>query len=142
MASRAKLIHRLSTNLSRYTNIQNQLSGFQNPDIFSESYLPQLPFTENSALAHSKSMSMNLSNEKSQEIFDLVRDRLTGNRHAPSPNFQNALLQGDRSQDPHIMSRKMMQDHVDSYWRNFHSQLPICQYIMFVTYETELMRDA
>jgi hypothetical protein len=95
-------------------------------NIFAESYPPQMVFTPNAISSEIKLPSTVLSNEKSQQIFDLVSDRLIANKHPPVTEYQNSLLEGDRTQDFHIMSRTMMQSHIDGYWQNFHSQLPIC----------------
>ena len=85
-----------------------------------------MAFTPDAISCEMKLPSTVLSNEKSQEIFDLVSDRLIANKYPPVKEYQNSLLEGDRTQDFHIMSRTMMQNHIDGYWRNFHSQLPIC----------------
>jgi hypothetical protein len=108
------------------SDIRGQYAEIAHHNIFGENYLPQTLFTPNAISYEIKLPSTALSNEKSQEIFDLVRDRLIANKHPPVTDYQNSLLEGDRSQDFHIMSRKMMQSHIDGYWRNFHSQLPIC----------------
>ncbi|KFZ11248.1 hypothetical protein V501_04857 [Pseudogymnoascus sp. VKM F-4519 (FW-2642)] len=106
-------------------NTQSQFSESPNPDIFSESYLPQFPLTIGTASYEINLPSAALSNEKSKEIFNLIRDRLTGNKHTPELNFQNSTLHRDPSQDLNIMSQNMMQEYINSYWMNFHSQLPI-----------------
>jgi hypothetical protein len=67
-----------------------------------------------------------LTEEKSQEIFDRLCDSITTDRNKLFQAAQNTLLAGDRSQEFHLMSRAMMQNHIDSYWQNFHPQLPIC----------------
>lgn len=115
------------TDTNSYTNTQSQFSESPNLDIFSESYLPQLPLTINTAFCEANLPSTALSSEKNTEIFNLIRDKLTGNKHTPAFSFQNNLLEGDPSQDYCIMSRHMMQEHINSYWMNFHSQLPICK---------------
>jgi hypothetical protein len=68
-----------------------------------------------------------LSEEKSQEIIDLIKDRFNEKDHAPVAKQKEALLEGDRSNDTHMMSRKMMETYIGSFWYHFHSQLPICE---------------
>jgi hypothetical protein len=69
-----------------------------------------------------------ISEDKSQEIIDLIKERFTETDHAPVAKQKEALLEGDRSSDSHILSRKMMQVYIASFWSHFHSQLPICEY--------------
>jgi hypothetical protein len=68
---------------------------------------------------------MVLSDEKSQEIIDLIKERFNETDHAPVARQKEALLEGDRNVDSHMMSRKMMQTYIASFWWNFHPQLPI-----------------
>ena len=73
-----------------------------------------------------------ISEDKSQEIIDLIKERFTETDHAPVAKQKEALLEGDRSSDSHILSRKMMQVYIASYWSHFHSQLPIRKYCFVV----------
>ncbi|KAH8592916.1 fungal-specific transcription factor domain-containing protein [Bisporella sp. PMI_857] len=66
-----------------------------------------------------------LSEEKSQAIIDLIKDRFNETDHAPVARQKEALLEGDRSDDGHMMSRKMMQTYIGSYWYHFSEQVPI-----------------
>jgi len=66
-----------------------------------------------------------LSEEKSQAIVDLVKERFNETDHAPAGQ-KEALLEGDRSDDSHMLSRKMMQTYIGSYWYHFSEQVPIC----------------
>jgi hypothetical protein len=68
-----------------------------------------------------------LSEEKSQEIVDLIRERFNETGHAPVAKQKEALLEGDRNEDSHMLSRKMMQTYIGSFWWHFHPQLPICK---------------
>lgn len=70
-----------------------------------------------------------LSEEKSQAIIDLIKERFNETDHAPVARQKEALLEGDRSEDSHMMSRKMMQTYIGSYWYHFSDQVPIrmCQ---------------
>lgn len=69
-----------------------------------------------------------LSDEKSQEIIDLIKERFNETDHAPVAKQKEALLEGDRNEDSHMMSRKMMQTYIGSFWWHFHPQLPICEF--------------
>ncbi|PVH74930.1 hypothetical protein DL98DRAFT_499132 [Cadophora sp. DSE1049] len=66
-----------------------------------------------------------LSEEKSQAIVDLIKERFIEIDHAPVAREKEALLEGDRSDDSHMMSRKMMQTYIGSYWYHFSNQVPI-----------------
>jgi len=66
-----------------------------------------------------------LSEEKSQAIIDLIKDRFNETDHAPVARQKGALLEGDRTEDSHMMSRKMMQTYIGSYWYHFSEQVPI-----------------
>ncbi|KAI6712744.1 hypothetical protein JHW43_004711 [Diplocarpon mali] len=66
-----------------------------------------------------------LSEEKSQQIVDLIKERFNETDHAPVARQKEALLEGDRSDDSHLLSRKMMQTYVGSYWYHFSDQVPI-----------------
>lgn len=66
-----------------------------------------------------------LSEEKSQQIVDLIKDRFNEGEHTPVAKQKEALLDGDRNDDSHMLSRKMMQTYIGSYWYNFSEQVPI-----------------
>ncbi|KAI0555485.1 fungal-specific transcription factor domain-containing protein [Xylaria curta] len=66
-----------------------------------------------------------LSDEKSQEIFDLIKEKFHEDNHAPVERQGENLLEGDRNDDEHMLSRKMMQVYIGSYWLHFSDQVPI-----------------
>ncbi|KAI1177452.1 fungal-specific transcription factor domain-containing protein [Nemania sp. FL0916] len=66
-----------------------------------------------------------LSEEKSQEIFDLIKEKFHEDNHAPVERQGENLLEGDRNDDEHMLSRKMMQIYIGSYWLHFSDQVPI-----------------
>ena len=70
-----------------------------------------------------------LSEEKSQTIIDLIKERFNETDHAPVGKQKEALLEGDRSEDSHMMSRKMMQTYIGSYWYHFSEQFPIRKFL-------------
>ncbi|KAH8889684.1 hypothetical protein GQ53DRAFT_651715 [Thozetella sp. PMI_491] len=66
-----------------------------------------------------------ISEEKSIEIFEFVRDRFHENNHAPVERQRDSILEGDRNDDNHMLSRRMMQAYIGSYWLHFSDQVPI-----------------
>ncbi|KAI1324164.1 fungal-specific transcription factor domain-containing protein [Xylariaceae sp. FL0255] len=66
-----------------------------------------------------------LSEEKSQEIFDMIKEKFQENNHAPIERQGDSILEGDRCEDGHMLSRKMMQVYIGSYWIHFSDQVPI-----------------
>ncbi len=70
-----------------------------------------------------------LSEDKSQAIVDLIKERFNETDHAPVARSKEALLEGDRSNDSHMLSRKMMQTYIGSYWYHFSDQMPICTFV-------------
>ncbi|KFA55463.1 hypothetical protein S40293_02010 [Stachybotrys chartarum IBT 40293] len=66
-----------------------------------------------------------ISEEKSQEIYEFIRDRFHENDHSPVERQRESILEGDRSQPDHMLSRRMMQAYIGSYWYHFSDQIPI-----------------
>lgn len=66
-----------------------------------------------------------LSEEKSQEVFDFIKDRFHEMDHAPIERQRENIIEGDRSDEHHMLSRKMMQLYIGSYWHHFSDQIPI-----------------
>ncbi|KAI0020950.1 fungal-specific transcription factor domain-containing protein [Xylariomycetidae sp. FL0641] len=66
-----------------------------------------------------------LSEEKSQQIYDIIKERFHEKDHAPVERQRDTILEGDRSEDDHLLSRKMMQQYIGSYWWHFSDQVPI-----------------
>lgn len=66
-----------------------------------------------------------ISEEKSQEIFDFIKDRFHENKHDPAERERDSILQGDRSVGDHMLSKRMMQAYIASYWYHFSDQMPI-----------------
>lgn len=65
-----------------------------------------------------------ISEDKSQEIFDLIKDRFHVDS-ASSGRARDDILDGDRSNDHHMLSKMMMQAYIGSYWYHFSDQMPI-----------------
>ncbi|RBR25897.1 uncharacterized protein FIESC28_01170 [Fusarium coffeatum] len=66
-----------------------------------------------------------ISEEKSQELFDFIKERFHDNKHAPPDRQWVDLLEGDRSNGGHMLSKRMMQAYIGSYWYHFSDQMPI-----------------
>ncbi|KAK4193565.1 fungal-specific transcription factor domain-containing protein [Podospora australis] len=66
-----------------------------------------------------------ISDEKSAEIFEFIRERFHENGHTPIERQREGILEGDRNDDTHMLSRKMMQAYIGSYWLHFSDQVPI-----------------
>jgi hypothetical protein len=94
------------------------------PGFFPPNQQPHHPMAVTSLLDTSLPETV-LSEEKSQAIIDLIKERFNETDHAPVARQKEALLEGDRSEDSHMMSRKMMQTYIGSYWYHFSEQVPI-----------------
>ncbi|TVY22845.1 Zinc finger protein [Lachnellula hyalina] len=94
------------------------------PGFFPPNQQPHHPMAVTSLLDTSLPETV-LSEEKSQQIIDLIKERFNETDHAPVARQKEALLEGDRSEDSHMMSRKMMQTYIGSYWVHFSAQVPI-----------------
>lgn len=85
---------------------------------------PQHPMSVTSLLETSLPEST-ISEEKSQAIVDLIRDRFPESDNSATGKHKEEILEGDRSDDSHMLSRKMMQTYIGSYWYHFSEQVPI-----------------
>jgi len=66
-----------------------------------------------------------ISDDKSAEIYDLIKDRFHENGQTPIERQREQILEGDRTQDDHMLSKRMMQAYIGSYWLHFSDQVPI-----------------
>jgi hypothetical protein len=66
-----------------------------------------------------------ISEEKCSEIFDFIKERFHETDHAPVERQRDSIIDGDRNEDTHMLSRKMMQAYIASYWLHFSDQMPI-----------------
>ncbi|KAM5348215.1 hypothetical protein ACJ41O_008039 [Fusarium nematophilum] len=66
-----------------------------------------------------------ISEEKSQELFDFIKERFHDNKHAPSERQWDDIVEGDRMNGDHMLSKRMMQAYIGSYWFHFSDQIPI-----------------
>lgn len=63
-----------------------------------------------------------LTEERSREIVDFIREKFNEKDLVKPKEY---FLEGDHSDDSHMMSRKMMQTYMDNFWWHFHPQLPM-----------------
>ncbi|MCJ1398773.1 hypothetical protein MMC11_001974 [Xylographa trunciseda] len=85
---------------------------------------PQHPMAVTSILDSSFPETI-LSEEKRQELLDLIQKRFNETNHAPVHKQKEDLLSGDSQDDRHVLSLRMMQNYIGSYWYHFHPQMPI-----------------
>lgn len=76
-------------------------------------------------LLDENSPETNISDERSQEIFDFIFDRFHEQDVAPPERSRDSIVSGNREHDNHMLSRRMMQAYLGSYWYHFSDQLPI-----------------
>lgn len=113
-----------------YTDAQNQYLPYFANDMNLGGFFPPSHMQQPHPMAVTSLLDTSLpetvlSEEKSQAIVDLIKERFNETGHAPVARQKEALLEGDRSDDRHMMSRKMMQTYIGSYWYNFSEQAPI-----------------
>lgn len=65
-----------------------------------------------------------ISEEKANEVFEFIKERFHENGRAPVEHKRDSFVEGERTDD-HMMSRKMMQAYIGSYWLHFDDQIPI-----------------
>ncbi|KAI4213536.1 MAG: hypothetical protein LQ351_003760 [Letrouitia transgressa] len=66
-----------------------------------------------------------LSNDKWHQLLELIENRFNETDHAPVRKQKEALLDGNRDDPGHVLSLRMMQTYIGSYWYHFHPQMPI-----------------
>ncbi|KAF2430919.1 hypothetical protein EJ08DRAFT_660339 [Tothia fuscella] len=90
---------------------------------FSQPVPPQHPMAVNN-LIDTNMQQLALSEERRQEILDLIDSRFDDTSHAPGKKREE-LLDGHRDDENHLLSLQMMQTYIASYWLHFHPQMPI-----------------
>lgn len=119
--------------MNSYNDAQNQYQPYLANELNLGGYFPQNqqhPMAVMSLL-DPPTPDMILSDEKSQEVVDLIKNRFNEADHDAIPRQKESILEGDRSNDLHVLSRMMMQTYIEAFWRHFHPQLPICKYLLF-----------
>ena len=85
---------------------------------------PQHPMAVTSILDSSFPETI-LSEDKRQELLELIQKRFNETNHAPVHKQKEELFSGDSENDCHVLSLRMMQAYIGSYWYHFHPQMPI-----------------
>ncbi|KAL2867196.1 putative C2H2 finger domain protein [Aspergillus lucknowensis] len=73
-----------------------------------------------------------MSEEKRQELLDLMSTRFNEAAYSAVAKRKDALMDGDIDEDSHVLSLSKMQTYIGSYWYHFHVQLPILHRPTFV----------
>ncbi|RDW83694.1 putative C2H2 finger domain protein [Aspergillus mulundensis] len=73
-----------------------------------------------------------MSEEKRQELLDLMSTRFNEAAYSAVAKRKDALMDGDMDEDSHVLSLSKMQTYIGSYWYHFHAQLPILHRPTFV----------
>lgn len=102
-----------------YFNYDPVVTGY-----FNQPAPPQHPMAVNSILDTSLPESA-LSEEKRQQLLDLIMGRFNETDHAPVKKQKDEICEGNKDDDHHVLSLHMMQTYIGSYWIHFHPQMPI-----------------
>ncbi|KAL8659612.1 MAG: hypothetical protein Q9226_000317 [Calogaya cf. arnoldii] len=108
-----------STDLSRTPN------GYE--DIMNGTYdrpVPQHPMSVTSIVDPAQTEAI-LSEDKWQQLLELIENRFIETDNAPVEKQKSALLHGNLEDPHHVLSRSRMQTYIGSYWYHFHPQMPI-----------------
>ncbi|KAH8691490.1 putative C2H2 finger domain protein [Talaromyces proteolyticus] len=130
-------------------NYSNMMAGYSDPSqthaqfagndpAYGSAYpnvIPQHPMSVTSILDSTPPEAM-MSEEKRQDVLHLISTRFNETAHSAVNTRKEALMEGDIDADSHILSLRMMQTYVGSYWLHFHAQLPILHKPTFVADRT------
>lgn len=97
--------------------------------------IPQHPMSVTSIL-DSGSLPAIISEEKRQELLQLMATRFNEAAYSAVAKRKDALMDGDLDDERHMLSLRMMQTYIGSYWYHFHAQLPILHQPTFVADRT------
>ncbi|KAF3397414.1 Zinc finger protein klf1 [Talaromyces pinophilus] len=131
-------------------NYSNMITGYTDvPQTNAISFLPNDPsysaFPNNLVSQHPMSVTnivdstppeAMMSEEKRQDILHLISTRFNETAHSAVNTRKDSLMEGNIDADDHILSLRMMQTYVGSYWLHFHAQLPILHRPTFVADRT------
>lgn len=106
--------------------VQNHNQFYVNDSAYNNicTVIPQHPMSVTSIL-DSGSLPAIISEEKRKELLHLMATRFNEAAYSADAKRKDALLDGDLDNDRHVLSLRMMQTYIGSYWYNFHAQLPI-----------------
>lgn len=85
----------------------------------------QQPIMAVTSILDSGLPQMILSEEKRQQLLEVIGGRFNETDHAPVRRQKEALFEGDQDQESHVLSLRMLQTYIGSYWYHFHPQMPI-----------------
>ncbi|PVH93625.1 hypothetical protein DM02DRAFT_541155 [Periconia macrospinosa] len=102
-----------------YFNYDPSVSGY-----FNNPAPPSHPMAVTSILDTTLPESA-LSEEKRKDLIDLITHRFNETDHAPVKKQKEDILEGNQEDSHHVLSLRMMQSYIGSYWVHFHPQLPI-----------------
>lgn len=97
---------------------------------------PQHPMAVTSILDSGRSDST-MSEEKRQQLIELIEVRFNESDHAPLTKQKADLMEGDHGRPEHVLSLPNLQTYLWSYWYHFHPQLPLLHYPTFVVDQTQ-----
>jgi hypothetical protein len=86
---------------------------------------PQHTMSVTSIVDSSGTIHYAMSEEKRQELLDLIHAQFNERPHDAVKKRKNAVFEGDANTEHHILSLRMMHTYVGSYWYHQHAQLPI-----------------
>ena len=78
-----------------------------------------------------------LSPARREALLRLIRTRFNETVDAPVRRQKETLLEGDIDRPGHVLSLRMMQTYIGSYWYHFHNQLPILHQPTFTADDAE-----
>ncbi|EEA21117.1 C2H2 finger domain protein, putative [Talaromyces marneffei ATCC 18224] len=102
---------------------------------FSNNLVSQHPMSVTNIVDSTPPEAM-MSEEKRQDILHLISTRFNETAHSAVKTKKESLMEGNIDADGHILSLRMMQTYVGSYWLHFHAQLPILHRPTFVADRT------
>jgi hypothetical protein len=86
---------------------------------------PQHAMSVMSIVDSSGTIHYAMSEEKRQELLDLMLMQFNERPHDAVKKRKDAVFEGDVNAENHILSLRMMHTYVGSYWYHQHAQLPI-----------------
>jgi hypothetical protein len=117
---------------------QLQSPYYTNDTVYSNYFtnvVPQHPMSVTSILDPGPPETI-MSEEKRQDLLHLISTRFNETSHSAVNTRKDVLMEGDIDADAHVLSLRMMQRYIGSYWIHFHTQLPILHKPTFVAEKT------
>jgi hypothetical protein len=93
--------------------------------IYSNVVPPQHAMSVMSIVDSSGPIQYAMSEEKRQELLDLMSMQFYERPHDAVKRRKDAVFEGDINDENHILSLRMMNTYMGSYWYHQHAQLPI-----------------